>query len=532
MVSTPVSSKYLVAIFISLLLWVNAIQASDDAYINLEIDSSEVYFGDTIVLNVESTGLFDPIDFSPLLEKASLLRETTGTRISVINGKIVEIKLRWMDLQPNTPGVLVIGPLLAGEVSSNSAHVKVLDLVRPDWQPQTDDLQIKTTLTPESALVNQQVVFSIELLHRYPISSESVSLPALNGFSNRTIFSERRTFKDESKEWYRTEWRYLLFPRESGTLDIGSIEWSGTALKSRAERAQFSRSVESVKLSVAASADTQSGWWLPGEDVQLSEAWSEPPTTLKAGDELERTITIEAAGVLAGQLPTPVVLESRAVQQTLIDSKREEKVTGNNVTSKAVFTYRVKAQSPIPVFLDTVRIPWWDTATNEAREAIIPARRINVGLPDRADLLSKAALQETGVNRVRHWLQSADWLRVSLYCLTSLAVLFFLWNLVPALRVRNRKRKRLKTCIAELKRAASAGNEEEIYQLLQRSESKKILGGAESELVNTLASRLYSRTQAHTQTPQLMDMIRAIEINSKRHSSGMKPGPKTVLAEL
>ena len=90
----------------------------------------------------------------------------------------------------------------------------------------------------------------------------------------------------------------------------------------------------------------------------------------------------------------------------------------------------------------------------------------------------------------------------------------------------------MKTCITELKRAASAGNEEEIYQLLQRSESKKILGGAESELVNTLASRLYSRTQAHTQTPQLMDMIRAIEINSKRHSSGMKPGPKTVLAEL
>ena len=252
-------------------------------------------------------------------------------------------------------------------------------------------------------------------------------------------------------------------------LDIGGIQWSGTALKSRAERAQFSRSVESLKLSVAKAPATQNSWWLPSEGVTLTEAWSQPPTTLRAGDELERTITVEAAAVLAGQIPTPVVPESRAIQQTLIDTKREETITGNSVTSKGVFTYRVKAQSPIPVFLDTVRIPWWDTATNEAREAIIPARRINVGLPDRADLLSNIALQETGVNRVIHWLQATNWLRTGLCCLASLAVLFSLWNQVPGLRVRNRKRKQLNSCIAKLKRAARVGDEEEVYRLLHLS---------------------------------------------------------------
>ena len=162
MVKHPLSTS--IAFFFAVLLWANATQASDDAYIDLQIDNSEVFSGDTVVLNIESTSLLDPIDFSPLLEKASLLRETTGTRISVINGKVVEIKLRWMDLQPKSPGLLVIGPLLAGDVSSNSVHVNVLDLERPDWQPQTDDLQIKTTLTPVSALVNQQVVLSIDCL--------------------------------------------------------------------------------------------------------------------------------------------------------------------------------------------------------------------------------------------------------------------------------------------------------------------------------------------------------------------------------
>jgi len=95
MVSIPLIFKHSIAIVIVLLLWSNVIQANDDAYINLQIDSSEAFFGDTIVLNVESTGLLDPIDFSPLLEQVSLVRETSGTRISVINGKIVEIKLRF-----------------------------------------------------------------------------------------------------------------------------------------------------------------------------------------------------------------------------------------------------------------------------------------------------------------------------------------------------------------------------------------------------------------------------------------------------
>jgi len=172
------------------------------------------------------------------------------------------------------------------------------------------------------------------------------------------------------------------------------------------------------------------------------------------------------------------------------------------------------------------------TVANEAREAIIPARRINVGLPDRADLLSKAALQETGVNRVKHWLQSTNGLRVGLYCLTSLAVLLSLWNLAPALRKRYRRRKLLNTCIAELKSAARVGNEEEIYRLLQRPESMKILAGAESDLVNTLASRLYSKTQTPLQTPHLMETIRSIEVKSRQRRPGMRPSPQNVLAEL
>ena len=514
------------------LTWSGALQAQSNAYIDLKIDSSEVYFGDTVVLEMESAGLLDPVDLSPLLAQAELVRETTGNRIAVFSGKVAKIKIRRIVLLPKAPGTLVIGPLTAGDVSSNSIHVKILDLARPNWQPQDDDLQIVTTLKPESVRVNQQLELRIELLHRYPITGELIDLPKLSGFSQRTLLAERRTYKDENREWRRTEWRYLLFPKESGTLDIGSIKWRGTTLKSRVERAQYSREVESIKVDVGVRADNQSDWWLPSDSVTLTEVWSEPPTTLRAGDELNRVITIEASSVLAGQIPTPVILESRALQQTLINTSRTEQLTDNGIISKAVFTYRVKAQSPIPVFMDTVRLKWWDTTTNEAREAIIPARRINVGLPDRADLLSNLALQETGVNKVKHLLQATNWLRFGLYCLATLAVLFGLWNLTPGLLARYQKHRQLNTCISKLKSAASANNEEQMYALLQRPQTKQILAGAESDLVRTLESRLYSRAKMQHQPPQWMVMINSVAYGAKKNSIGIRSDSNTALAEL
>jgi len=519
----------------TLAFWVlttNLLHAQTKAYIKLQIDSSEVFFGDTVVLEIESTGLLDPIDLSPLLQQATLVRETTGTRIAVFSGKVTEIKIRRMDLQPNTPGVLVIGPLVAGDISSNSVHVKVLDHERPDWQPQADDLQINTTVTPEHVRVNQQMELTVELLHRYPVSGETISLPELPDFSKRVLISDRRTFKDDNKEWRRIEWRYLIYPRESGTLEIGSVKWTGSILKSRIERAQFSREIESLKVKVGIAADSQNEWWLPSDSVTLTEVWSEPPTSLRAGDELNRTITIEASAVLSGQIPTPVIHESRALQQTLIDTSRTEQIGINNIVSKAVFTYRVKAQSPIPVFMDTVRLKWWNTNTLEIQEAIIPARRINVGLPDRADLLSNAALQKTGVNRVNHLVQTTDWLRAVLYALTLIASGYCLWNVVPRLSVCYRKRQQVNRCIAELKTAARSGNEKEIYTLLQRPHSKQVLGGTEADLVRTLESRLYSRSGTPRQALQLIPIIKSIERKVKSNGFGIKSSSKSVLAKI
>ena len=410
-----------------LMLVTNAAHAqTSGSYIKLSLDSDTVYFGDMVVLDVESTGLSDPLDLTPLTQHATLERETTGTKIAVVKGKVVEIAIRRMDLTPKKPGLLIMGPIMAGPVQSNSVHVNVLNATRPNWQPEQDDLSISITASPKNPYVGQQVTLDMVLKHRYPINSEQVTLPALDEFAIRVQKEQIRTTNHD--KWFEVRWRYFIFPDHSGNITIDPLMWTGNITKSHVQRADFERRSNALTLNVKPAANDH--WWLPSERVVMTDSWSRPPTSLRAGDELERTIKVTAAGNFHGQIPDPVPPESRAILQTRLSVSRDETITENTVISTAEYTFRVRAQSPIPVFLDTVRMHWWNTGIDEASEAIIPARRINVGLPDRADLLAEIALQDTGTNRFINWLKSTSWLRLMIYTFGFFSLLYLLVTMV------------------------------------------------------------------------------------------------------
>jgi len=491
-------------LFVWLLCPLSLTNAADSkAYIKLELDSTEVYPGDTVVLDVESTGLGEPLDITLLKAQANILRETFGSSIAIIGGKPAEVTMRRIDIVPKKTGVMVIGPLTVGDVTSNSVYLKVLDTKRPEWTPHADDLKIKSTLSSTSVMVNQKVLLTIELLHRYPISNESFTLPKLKGLPKRALIENRRTIAGDNREWFRTAWEYLIFPDRSGSIQINGITWSGNTAKSRAEKSPFTRQSQPQTLEVSPPVSADANWWLPASALTLTEEWSQPPTKLRAGDELNRIIRVEAESVLAGQIPTPVILESRAVQQTLINSHRNETLIGDNIVSTAEFIYRVKAQSPVPVFLDTVRIPWWSTIENTNKEAIIPARRINVGLPDRADVLSQLALQETGVNRMKHWLQSADLFRMLMLMVGVISGFYILFALAPVFMSRYQQDRARKQRVRELKHLARTGDINSLYRELHSAESKQLFNPLPLELTQMLEARLFSTGELAGENSQI-----------------------------
>ena len=423
---------YKVLLLVLTLLCSFAQAATVEPGITLISDSETIYLGDSIIIDVEAVGLLEPLDVSALFKYADLLRETTGTRIAVIEGRVVEVKLRRMEFIPKEEGRAFFGPLSAdsirGHVTSNTLIVDMQPQADTQWQPQNDDLSIDITYTldngetlqysdsekPSStphAFVGQHIIADIKLRHEHPIFEEQLELPSFEGFDILKEFEERRTIEetmldDGSIQSFRiVAWRYHLFPQRSGTHRVDDISWSGTTIKSRTQRSEFNRALRGGELGVK-TAESASHWWLPATQVSLVDEWSKDPRELSAGDEIIRTITLSASNVLANHLPDVTPLESRAISSTLINQQRSQSISQGTPVSTATFTYRMVAQSPIPVFLDTVRVVWFNTNTQELKEAIIPARRINVGLPDRADLLADLAIQGNLWDRFNLWVQT------------------------------------------------------------------------------------------------------------------------------
>ena len=399
-----------VATLLCLLLTPTTLLA-EQASVRLTTDNPQVYVGDAIIIDIESTGLVEPLNVEPLKSIATFDRETYGTRIAVVEGKVVENKTRRMEFTADKVGTLIFGPLTGvannEDVQSNSISISVSEAANEQWSPSDQDLAFEFTLNDHSPYIHQQIVANLVLKHRFPVADEAIILPDFAQFDVVPVYEQRRTLDSSAQSWRLISWRWLLYPKASGQLTLNGPEWAGLMVKSRTQRGNFKLPSETINLAVQAAINPNE-WWLPASSVKLDDSWSSPATELSAGDEITRTVTVTATGVLSQQIPDIQPLASRAISSVLINKQREQTLIDETITSKAEFTFRLTAQSPIPVFLDTIRVPWYNTIKNEMSEAIIPARRINVGLPERADVLANLALKRNPWERLKLFVRSMD----------------------------------------------------------------------------------------------------------------------------
>jgi hypothetical protein len=357
--------------------------------IRIQVDDENFFLGETVIVDIEATGLLEPLDLAALEWIGEVGRRTIGTRIAVIAGQVVEIQSVRIELTPRRAGDLVVGPVTAGHLASNAIAIRV-EAQRPaTWVPDGDDAQFSMTVTHAGPRVQEEIMLDIRLRHRHPVFEEEVILPSLAGLGAVPVFAERRTLEPAEGGWGVIAWRYLLHPERSGPVEIGPARFAATLARSRSERARIDFSAGPLRLTVKPAA-SGAGWWLPARAVRLRDEWSSDPTTLSAGDEVERTITVEAEAVRPEQIPDIVMADTRGLLVAKSGEERTGTVGEGGIVATARFSFRIRAISPVAIFVDTIRLPWWDTSAAVAREAIIPARRIEIGMPDREKLIEAA----------------------------------------------------------------------------------------------------------------------------------------------
>ena len=139
------------------------------------------------------------------------------------------------------------------------------------------------------------------------------------------------------------------------------------------------RTTEALQIEVLPRpADFPGQTWLPATRVEIEESWSVPPESLKAGESATRTLRIVGAGLQGAQLPPIATPELAGLKFYPDQPAISETETGAGLTG-----VRVDSSALVPTQggnweLPEIRIPWWDTDSEQVRYAVVPARRVSV----------------------------------------------------------------------------------------------------------------------------------------------------------
>ncbi len=180
-------------------------------------------------------------------------------------------------------------------------------------------------------------------------------------------------------------------------------------------------------------------YFLPTTQLTIQQKWSSSPRNLRAGDSIERTVTVTATrtqGMLIPPLPldTPdgirVYVEEPVVQDQKTD--RGEFVYGRRTQAAKYFI-----QKEGDYTLSAIELKWWNLSTNRLVSAVLPAVHFTAAANSNYVTELPPEPEQLPIAQPKHvslWSKYKFWIRVVLPCGLAVVILLWLcWRYLPLL---------------------------------------------------------------------------------------------------
>jgi len=350
------------------------------------VDRDQVSMGDTLRLTITATGNepINNINLRPLLAEFEVLRRTSSSTSNIINGRLTSTRQVILDIMPKKEGTLKIPSLRAGPYKTNYLFVAVNPA--PNSIAAGQRVSFTAELDRDSVYVQGQVILTLRILQSINLESRSVTELQLDHAFVKEL--EQKSFQRtiDGRPWIVHEIRYAVFPEESGLLEIPAQTFSARESTPRRSMLDFGgsgrqmkRTTEALSIRVLPRPDNfPSTTWLPARKLEIRETWSTPPEQLRTGESATRTVTIIGEGLQGAQLPPTLFPATEGLkyypdQAAINETEVTSGLLGSRVDSAALIPTRTGSWT-----MSEIRIPWWDTESEQVRYAILPERQITV----------------------------------------------------------------------------------------------------------------------------------------------------------
>ena len=249
----------------------------------------------------------------------------------------------------------------------------------------------------------------------------------------------------DRKQYASLTFYYLVIPYETGTLEIPGLEITATTPpEGDYKGVEVPVRTRPQKVMVKELPESEEDLWMVASNVSFRESWDKDLDQLKAGDVLERTIVLNAAGTLPSLIQPlepakPGGASLYGAHPELKDTRTAQDVNGS-WTGRWSYLFEEEGEVVIP----EERILWWNPVNKKVYSRTIAERILQIAPNPDLDMMislkdSLDALQ-AGTLPVEEP-EPFPWKRLMATLSVSLLVLYLLVRIILKL-VRAARRRR------------------------------------------------------------------------------------------
>ena len=362
------------------------------ADVKVSADRNPVTLDESFKLTFDVTGTSgDDPDFKPLEKDFQILSTSQNSYFSMQNGTISSSKQWTLLLMATAAGKFQIPSIKFGNDQSPVVDIEVKEesSVNDVSGSKDEYVFLEATASSTNPYVQSQVLYKLKLLRSVNLGKAQLSDPEVTkGTAVIDRLDEDQTYESviNGKTWQVIERNFAIYPQSSGTVTISPVKFMGQVSGNSygydpfgpAPRTIIRRSAEIVLDVRAIPAAFTGTHWLPAENLNIAEQWSTDPSKLKKGEPVTRTLTMNATGLTASQLPELPAwnqsdLKYYPDQPVLNDDKKSTGITGTRSEKAAIIP-----NQPGSFVLPEVSIPWWNTKTDKLEFAVVPEHTLQV----------------------------------------------------------------------------------------------------------------------------------------------------------
>ena len=235
---------------------------------------------------------------------------------------------------------------------------------------------------------HEMVLITIRGDYKIPITLENLKQPDFPGLDWMQLgVDDWFETEDRGRRVVSFERKMALFPRDSGTFEIGSFRHVLTLTRPNGER--FDRVVvsEPVTLEVA-ELPAREGWWFPLRRIGIADDWSNAPQSLEPGTGVLRKIVLTVEGVQPEMIPPMPEMTGAGVAILPHPEVRRTLLRPRGPVTQVFWRWTIRPLGAVSGYVDPFDLNFFDALNRQDRTITISAQRVAyegaVGTAERA----------------------------------------------------------------------------------------------------------------------------------------------------